>query len=71
MSHWLLALYCVLILLASLAGGALPLLTRMTHTTMQFSISFVAGVMLGVGFLHMLPHAIAELRDTQWAMLWR
>lgn len=70
MSHWLLALYCLLILAASLAGGSLPLLTRMTHSTMQFLISFVAGVMLGVGFLHMLPHAIAELRDTNWAMLW-
>jgi zinc and cadmium transporter len=27
---------------------------------MQFAVSFVAGVMLGVGVLHMLPHAVAE-----------
>jgi zinc and cadmium transporter len=27
---------------------------------MQFAVSFVAGVMLGVGLLHMLPHALAD-----------
>ena len=70
MAHWLLAAYCVLILFASLAGGVLPLMLRLTHTTMQFSVSFVAGMMLGVGFLHMLPHALTELRDTAQTMLW-
>lgn len=59
MSHafWL-ALYCVLILLASLAGGAIPMLVRLTHKRMELAVSFVAGVMLGVGLLHMLPHAL-------------
>jgi len=59
MSHafWL-ALYCVLILLASLAGGAIPMLVRLTHKRMEVAVSFVAGVMLGVGLLHMLPHAL-------------
>jgi zinc and cadmium transporter len=56
----LLAYYCVLILLASLAGGMIPVWFRLTHRGMQFAVSFVAGVMLGVGVLHMLPHAIAE-----------
>lgn len=70
MVNWLLATYCVLILVASLAGGALPLMMRLTHTTMQFSVSFVAGVMLGVGFLHMLPHAITVIRDPKWTMVW-
>ena len=57
----LIVVYCVLILLASLAGGMVPLLIRLTHTKMQVAISFVAGLMLGVGLLHMLPHAIAEV----------
>jgi zinc and cadmium transporter len=70
MAYWLLAAYCILILMASLAGGALPLMMRLTHTTMQFSVSFVAGVMLGVGFLHMLPHALKELGDPGTTMLW-
>jgi zinc and cadmium transporter len=58
----LLAIYCLLILLASLAGGWIPLMIRLTHRRMQVAISLVAGVMLGVGLLHMLPHALAEAR---------
>ncbi len=54
----LLFVYCILILLASLAGGWIPLLFRLTHTRMQLATSFVAGLMLGVGVLHMLPHAM-------------
>ena len=61
MSTWLLLLvYCTLILLASLAGGLVPLKIRMTHRRMQLLVSLVAGVMLGVGLLHMLPHALIE-----------
>jgi len=61
MSTWLLLLvYCTLILLASLAGGLVPLKLRMTHRRMQLLVSLVAGVMLGVGLLHMLPHALSE-----------
>lgn len=70
MAHWLLAVYCLLILMASLVGGAVPIMMRLTHTTMQLSVSFVAGVMLGVGFLHMLPHALVQLRDPGETMLW-
>ncbi|MGE0755636.1 MAG: ZIP family metal transporter [Pirellulaceae bacterium] len=68
-THWLIVLYSVLILLASLAGGMLPLMVRLTHATTQFAVSFVAGVMLGVGFLHMLPHAAVEL-GVRPAMAW-
>jgi zinc and cadmium transporter len=46
-----------LILLASLAGGWIPLRVRLTHTRLQVATSFVAGLMLGVGLLHLLPHA--------------
>ena len=56
----LLTYYCVFILLASIAGGMIPVWFQLTHRGMQFAVSFVAGVMLGVGVLHMLPHAIAD-----------
>jgi zinc and cadmium transporter len=56
----LLAYYCALILVASIIGGLIPVWFRLTHTRMQFAVSFVAGVMLGVAVLHMLPHAIVD-----------
>jgi zinc and cadmium transporter len=59
MPPWaLLVVYCVLILFASLAGGWIPLIIRLTHRRMQIAVSLVAGVMLGVGLLHLLPHAL-------------
>ena len=56
-----LILYCIVILLASLAGGAVPMIVRLTHKRMQVAISLVAGFMLGVGLLHLLPDAIENL----------
>ncbi|MHC5114353.1 MAG: ZIP family metal transporter, partial [Planctomycetota bacterium] len=55
-----LTVYCALILLASLAGGWIPHLVRLTHRRMELALSFVSGVMLGVALLHLLPHAILE-----------
>lgn len=52
-----LAVYCALVVLASLLGGALPSRFRLTHTRLQVTVSFVAGLMLGVALLHMIPHA--------------
>jgi zinc and cadmium transporter len=54
--------YCLLILAASIAGGMIPIWFRLTHRRMEFAVSFVAGVMLGVGLLHMLPHALSQVR---------
>ncbi len=62
--------YCLLILLASLAGGWLPLMVRLTHTRLQVATSFVAGLMLGVGLLHMLPDAWDQLRSIDRAIWW-
>ncbi len=59
----LLAIYCVLILFASLAGGWIPLIIRLTHRRMQLAVSLVAGIMLGVGLLHLLPHAVLDAPD--------
>ncbi|HEV3341785.1 MAG TPA: ZIP family metal transporter [Pirellulales bacterium] len=53
----LLAIYCASIVFASLLGGCLPLLFRLTHVGLQIAMSFVGGAMLGVGLLNMLPHA--------------
>ncbi len=57
----LLALYCLVIVLASTAGGHLPSLIRMTHLRTQLLISFVGGLMLGISLLHLLPHAVVTL----------
>ena len=69
-SAWLLAIYCLLVLLASLAGGWLPLLIRLTHTRLQMAISFVAGLMLGIALLHFLPDAAEQLHSLDRTVNW-
>ncbi|MCX2982801.1 hypothetical protein EYC98_18215 [Halieaceae bacterium IMCC14734] len=59
--YYILAFYSTLIVGASLLGGWLPSLIRMTHTRTQLAMSFVAGLMLGVALFHLLPHGIAEI----------
>jgi zinc and cadmium transporter len=66
----LLIVYSGLVVLASLAGGALPGLVRLTHRRMQFVMSFVGGLMLGVALLHLLPHSVAEQGSVDRAVLW-
>jgi zinc and cadmium transporter len=66
----LLTIYCVLIALASLLGGVLPSLVRLTHNRMQRLLSFVGGLILGVGLLHLVPHATATLRSLDLSMRW-
>jgi len=58
---WLLALYCLLILFASLSGGWIPHAVRLTHKRMEIAVSSVGGFMLGVGMLHMLPHSLEAI----------
>jgi zinc and cadmium transporter len=53
--------YCAAIIAASLLGGWLPSLVRMTHTRTQLVMSFVAGLMLGVSLYHLLPHGLLQL----------
>lgn len=66
----LLIYYCLLILGASIVGGMIPVWFRLTHRVMEFAVSFVAGVMLGVGLLHMLPHALEQsLQATDQGLL--
>lgn len=56
-----LAVQCLLIIAASLAGGMLPDWMRLTHKRLQLTMSYVGGLMLGIALLHLLPHA-ASLR---------
>lgn len=59
----LIVIYCLLILLASIAGGLVPLYVRLTHKRMEIAVSFVAGVMLGVGLMHLLGHALGAVAE--------
>jgi zinc and cadmium transporter len=56
--------------LASLAGGWLPLVVRLTHTRLQVSMSLCGGLMLGIGLLHLLPHSVAVLGSLDRAIWW-
>jgi len=62
--------YCVLVIGASIFGGELTALFRMTHSVVQMLVSFVAGLMLGVALFHMLPHAAVEVDSLDVLMLW-
>lgn len=64
--YTLLIIYCVLIALASLFGGSVPSFVKLTHRRIQLTLSFVSGVMLGVAFLHLLPHAFYKLGSIEW-----
>ena len=65
-----LAGYCVMIVLGSLAGGYLPSIVRLGHNRMQTIISFVGGLMLGIGVFHMLPHAFHETGNIESTAMW-
>lgn len=52
-----LAVYLVAVFAASWFGGSIPSRIALTHERLQLAVSFVAGLMLGVALLHLLPHA--------------
>jgi zinc and cadmium transporter len=66
----LLILYCLLVLLASLAGGWLLLVIHPTHRRIQMAISFVSGLMLGIALLHFLPDADEQLHSLDRTAAW-
>lgn len=66
----LLLTYCLLIVLASLIGGWVPVLLRMTHKQLELVVSLVAGFMLGVGLLHLLPEAVHVTGDIEHVVIW-
>jgi len=63
----ILTVYCLLVLVASLAGGRLSSLLRMTHLRTQLLMSGVGGLMLGIAFLHLLPHGAFTLGSSSSA----
>ncbi len=71
-----LTIYCVCVVAASTLGGVLPNLMRLTHTRLQIMMSLIGGLMLGVGMLHQLPHAVVLLteagmpRALDWSLGW-
>lgn len=67
--YQVLIVYCVLILIASTAGGSLPSLIKLTHRKIQLMLSLVSGVMLGVALLHLLPHAILKMGRPEPALV--
>ena len=67
---WLLFIYCVLTMVASLAGGWLLLLIHLNHTRLQMAVSFVAGLMLGIALLHFLPDANEQLHSLDKTVQW-
>lgn len=68
--YTLLTVYCVLIVGGSLVGGWLPSIVRLTHARMQGMISFVGGLMLGIGIFHLLPHAIGHSGSVDDSVHW-
>lgn len=60
----LLTLYCLAILLASMAGGWLPHVLRPTHIRLQTYLSFASGAMLGAAICHMMPEASQKASGT-------
>ncbi len=65
----LLAIYCILLVAASLIGGWLPNLVKLDHRHTQMVLSLVSGVMLGVAFFHLIPHSIELLDNKKTAMV--
>lgn len=69
-------MYSCLVVGCSLFGGWITSAVRITHNRLQVLISFVGGLMLGVGILHQLPHATALMMQTDparalnWTSLW-
>lgn len=61
--------FCAVVVAVSLIGGFIPILIKLTHQRLQIISSFVAGFMLGVALLVLLPHALMGVPIDQ-AMLW-
>lgn len=53
--------YGAALIVFSVAGGALTQRIAMTHTRTQLAMSLVSGLMLGIAFFHLLPHAVLTL----------
>ena len=57
----LLLIYCGLVVAASVTGGQLSQIIRLTHLRTQLLMSGVGGLMIGIALLHLLPQASVAL----------
>lgn len=58
-----LLVYCVILVALSLLGGWLPSLWQWTHIRIQMVMSLIAGFMLGIAFVQLLPHSFQILNN--------
>jgi zinc and cadmium transporter len=66
-----LAVYLLMIAAAAFAGGSSIAFLSLGHRRMQVLLSLTGGIMLGVGLLHLLPHAYLELsKQIDLTMAW-
>lgn len=65
----LLLLFTALLVLASLAGGLLPVLSRTSTRRLQLFLAGSAGVMLGIVGGHLLPEAFVAGPTAAWAVV--
>jgi zinc and cadmium transporter len=66
-----LAAYLALIAAAAFAGGSSIAFLSLGHRPMQVLLSLTGGVLLGVGMLHLLPHACMQLGgNIEATMVW-
>jgi zinc and cadmium transporter len=59
---WL-AVFSLLIAAFALFGGLLPFRGEISHTRLQFYLTFSAGVMIGAAFFHVMPDAIEQSKE--------
>mgnify|MGYP003339895259 CR=1 FL=1 len=57
--------YLLLIAAAAYAGGSSIAFLSLGHRRMQVLLSLTGGIMLGVGLLHLLPHAYLDRKSTR------
>jgi len=66
-----LAVQLAVVALAAFLGGTSVALVSLGHRATQVVLSFTGGVLLGVGMLHLLPHAALEFDgDVSTTMAW-
>ncbi len=66
-----LGIQLALISAAAFVGGSSVAFLSLTHRQMQVLLSLTGGVLLGVGMLHLLPHAFLQLdRNLDATMAW-
>ena len=66
----MLFIYCAAVFLIALMGGWFILALRLNHTRLQIALSAVAGLMLGIGLMNFIPHAIHQNNSPTGTMRW-